>query len=166
MTIYFSGALNSPSTLFQALVWNLKLRLVCLKVSASHHACRDWQVPASVIQKLLLNISDCIPNCAVTRHSRGFRCALQPTEIHLSELLISPDTWNADNDFCMYSLIIHLGKSDHSSLCFGRRILKLLFWNSPLGIGMARSSRALTAVLPFNSHSFKKGEIMNSATLG
>lgn len=135
-------------------VWDLNLRLAFLKVSASHHASQDWWMLTTTIQKLLLKFFDCIPNCAVIRHSRGFRYALQPPETHLGELLISPDTCSADNDFCMYNLIIRLGRSDHSLLCCGRRILRLLVWNSPLG--MTKSSRSLTAVLPFNSHSFKK----------
>lgn len=82
MTIYFSCALNSPSTLFQALEWNLNPRLVCFKVSTTRHASKDWQIPATIIWKVLLNISDCIPNYAVRRHSKEFRCSLQPPEIH------------------------------------------------------------------------------------
>lgn len=99
MKIYFSHALNSSSTLFQVLVWNTNLRLVCFKVSISHHASQERQIPAIIKQKVLLNISDYVPNCEVRRHSKEFRCTPQSPETHSSELLISLDTWNADNEF-------------------------------------------------------------------
>lgn len=151
---YFSCAFNSPSALFQTLVWNRTARLVCFKISTSRHASQDWKIPATIIWKVVLNISDCVPDCKVGRHSKEFRCTLQPPETHSSELLISLDTWNADNEFVCTARSSTRANQNHSSLCCGRRILKLLFWNSPLATGRVRSSRAQTAAVPFKSLSF------------
>lgn len=41
MTIQYLGALNSYNTLFKAVVWNLNIRIICLKVSASYPASQD-----------------------------------------------------------------------------------------------------------------------------
>lgn len=150
MIIQYLGALNSCNIPFKSVVWNLNIRIICLKVSASYPASWDWQLPTTIIQKLYLNISDCIANYAAMRCSREFRCALQPSETHLSESLISPGTWNVDYDVCMYSLIIHLGKRPFLPLLW-QEDFKATVWNSSLRVGMARSSRVLTAGLPLTA---------------
>lgn len=41
MTIQYLGALNSCNIPFKAVVWNLNIRIICLRVSASYPASRD-----------------------------------------------------------------------------------------------------------------------------